>query len=118
MVEALRMGWRTGLPLVEVISLREQLDGMLHQIRSERHIRRPAIRCARCGHVGEAAEPDVSVRALILSLGRFGIASAEEVKAAEKSWALYRKQNGLDLYGKAERTERDGIGGCLHSDAR
>lgn len=85
MVETLRTCWRAGLPLDEVIALRDQVDGMLHRIRSERHLHPPIIRCVRCGCVGEAAEPDVSVRALLLSLGRFGIASAEEVKAVEKS---------------------------------
>jgi hypothetical protein len=45
---------------------------------------------------GEGAEPHVSVRAMIWLLTRFGIAAG----ALEKSWAAYRKQNGLDLYGK------------------
>ncbi len=38
---------------------------------------------------------------MILSLGRFGIASPETTKALEKEWSRYRKENGLDLYGKA-----------------
>ena len=67
---------------------------------------------------GEAAEPDVSVRAVILSLGRFGIASAEEVKALEKSWSPYRKQKGLDLYGKTEDAERASTGTCPHPSVR
>jgi hypothetical protein len=33
--------------------------------------------CPRCGHWGEAAEPTVSVQTMILSLGRFGIASGK-----------------------------------------
>lgn len=118
MVETLRIRWRVGLSVDEVIALRDQLDAMLHRIRAERHIRPPVIKCARCGHVGEAAEPDVSVRAVILSLGRFGIASAEEVKALEKSWSLYRKQKGLDLYGKTEDAERASTGTCLHPSVR
>jgi hypothetical protein len=73
MVETLRTRWRAGQPLDEVIALRDQLDAMLHQIRAERHIHPPVVRCPKCGHVGQAAEPEVSVRAMILSLGRFGI---------------------------------------------
>jgi len=76
---------------------------MLHKIRAERHIRPPVIRCSRCGHVGEAAEPDVSVRAMILSLGRFGMVAPDQVKALEQRWAAHRKQNGLDLYGKTAK---------------
>ena len=45
---------------------------------------------------GEGAEPQVSVRAMILSRTRFGIATG----ALEKRRAAYRKQDGLDLYSK------------------
>ena len=86
---------------------------MLHKIRAERHIRPPVIRCSRCGHVGEAAEPDVSVRAMILSLGRFGMVAPDQVKALEQRWAALRKQNGLDLYGRTAKTEAPT---CAHSD--
>ena len=91
---------------------------MLHRIRAERHIPPRVITCPHCGHVGEAAEPDVTVRAMILSLGRFGIAPAEQVKVLEKRWVAYRKQNGLDLYGKeAEPPARTEAAKCAHSDA-
>jgi hypothetical protein len=40
---------------------------------------------------------------MILSLRRFGIAPAEQAHALEKSWAAYRKENGLDLHGKRGR---------------
>jgi hypothetical protein len=87
---------------------------MLQCIRSERHIRPPVIRCPRCGRVGEAAEFDVTVRAMILSLGRFGIAPAEHVKKLEKRWAAHRKQNGLDLYGKAADPAKIVVPTCAH----
>jgi hypothetical protein len=118
MLEILRTKWHAGMSFAELIELRDELDTMLHGIRSARHIRPPVIRCPRCGHVGEAAEPDVTVRAMILSLARFGIAPAEQVRALEKRWAAHRKQIGLDLYGKtvepAAKTENSA---CAHSNA-
>jgi len=42
---------------------------------------------------------------MILALGRFGMAPADRVQALEKRWAAYRKQNGLDLDGKAKPAE-------------
>lgn len=84
-----------------MIDLRDEFDAMLHHIRSTRHIRTPVIRCPRCGHAGPAAEPDVSVRSMIIALGKFGIISAEEAKTPEERWAAYRRTNGLDLHGKA-----------------
>ena len=113
MVDELRSRWRVGLPLPDVIQLRDDLDAMLHRIRSERNIRTPVIRCRSCGHVGPAAEPDVSVRATIISIGRFGIAPAEQVKALEKRWAAHRKANGLDLNGKQASAQRP-IDQCGH----
>jgi hypothetical protein len=50
--------------------------------------------------VGPGAEPDVSVRATIIALGRFRIVSGEDVKTLEKRWAAYREANGLDLHCK------------------
>ena len=117
MLEILRARWHVGLQFAELIELRDELDTMLHQIRAERHIRPPVISCSRCGHVGEAAEPDVSVRAMILSLGRFSMAPAEQVKTLEKRWAAHRKQKGLDLYGKKAEPADAGSPGCAHSNA-
>ena len=67
-----------------LISLRDELDGMLQRIRTGRNIQTPIITCRRCGTTGRAAEPHVSVRALILALGRFGIASKDQNPRAGK----------------------------------
>jgi hypothetical protein len=100
MIAELRSRWGAGLSLPDLIHLRDDLDAMLHRIRSERHICSPIIKCPSCGQVGPAMEPDVSVRATILALGRFGLASADDVKTLEKRWAAHRKANTLDLHGK------------------
>jgi hypothetical protein len=47
------------------------------------------------------AEPRVSVRAMILALGRFGIATRAKTTTLEREWAKYREKHGLDLYGKS-----------------
>jgi hypothetical protein len=117
MIEILRTRWRVSLPFEALIELRDELDAMLHRIRAEHHIRPPVISCPRCGHVGEAAEPDVTVRAMILSLGRFGIAPSAQVKVLGKRWAAYRKQNGLDLYGKTALPAGAGVPACDSSHA-
>jgi hypothetical protein len=49
---------------------------------------------------GHAAEPRVSVRALILALARFEIASKDQTRALEKAWAQYRNQHRLDIEGR------------------
>ena len=117
LLDALRVRWRADLSFDQLIDLRGELNAMLHRIRSERHIRPPVIRCPHCGNVGKAAEPDVTVRAMILSLERFGIAPAEQVKRLDMRWAAYRKHNGLDLYGKTTVPTATSSPACAHSEA-
>ena len=102
MVETLRFEWRHGMSFEAIIELRDGLDAMLQRIRSERQIWTPVFECPHCGHVGEGRQVHVSVRAMFLSLVRFGIADAEKIKALENSWAVYRRQNTLDIFGKSE----------------
>ena len=98
--------WREAMSFGALIELRDCMDSMLHEVRSERHISSPVFTCRRCGFRGPMAPPRVSVRAMILALGRFGIASPAKTKALEREWAKYRDQHGLDLYGKS-LLERD-----------
>jgi hypothetical protein len=100
MVVRLRSEWHRGVSMPELISLRDELDGMLQRIRTGHNIQTPIITCRRCGTKGPAAEPHVSVRALILAVARFGIASKDQTRAVEKAWAEYRKQHRLDIEGK------------------
>jgi hypothetical protein len=42
------------------------------------------------------------------------MAPAEQVKTLEKRWAAYRKQKGLDLYGKTAKPAEAGAPVCAH----
>jgi len=101
MLAKLQGQWQEAMSFGELIELCDALDAMLHQIRSERHIRSPLFTCPKCGRRGPMAEPRVSVRAMILALGRFGIAIPARIKTLEREWAKYRDLHGLDLYGKS-----------------
>ncbi len=114
MIEWLRAKWHQGMSCDALIELRDELDAQLQRIRSERPIRSPILKCPCCGHVGEGADPHVSVRAMILSLGRLGIASAAQTGAIEKRWAAHRKQQGLDLHGKRNVAPSAGGTVCVH----
>jgi len=105
MIEKLRAEWKAGMSLVSLIELRAVLDSMLCRIRSTGGIHSPVFKCPVCGKTGRGAEPKISVRAMILSLARFGIAKAEETRSLDREWANFRKQNQLDLYGKVMANE-------------
>ena len=95
----------------DLISLRDELDGMLHWIRSSRNIRTPIITCRRCGMTAPAAAPHVSVRALILALARFEITSKDKARALEKEGAAYRQHRRLTGEGKVVEEMPET---CLH----
>lgn len=116
-VERLRAEWEDGLSFPSLIELRDALDIMVRKIRSDRFIRPPIFKCPACGRVAPAAEPRISVRALILSLARFQVSSSEQAKTLERAWAAYREQNQLDPYGKAKAIEPSSSD-CMHSDVR
>jgi hypothetical protein len=118
MVERLRSQWHPGMSFDAIVELRDELDAMLQWIRSKRHIRPPVLRCPRCGHIGEAPQPHVSIRAMLLSLQRFGISDAEHIKDLEKGWAAYRQQNRLDLYGKRAEPAPAKPAHCAHPEVR
>src|ERR1700751_5664848 len=100
MTVRLRSEWHEGMSIPALIDLRDELDETLRRIRASRNIQAPIITCRRCGMAGPAAEPRVSVRALILALARFEIASKDQTRTLEKAWAQYRKQHRLDIEGR------------------
>jgi hypothetical protein len=99
MVDTLRREWHEGMSIAELVRLRERLDSMLQSIRSERKIRSPLMKCPKCGKRRPAVEPRVSVRAMVLSLSRFGIVSPTEARSLERAWVRYQRENGLDIDG-------------------
>jgi hypothetical protein len=100
MVGTLRREWRDSMAPAQWIELRDQLDAMLESLRTQRGIRPALIYCAKCKTQHRAQFLRVSVRALILALRRFEIASDDTVRACEKAWNQYRRQHALDLYGQ------------------
>ncbi len=100
MIELLRREWRESLAWDDLVVLRDHVDALLQELRSTRGIRPARMTCARCGYRGPGGESSVSVRAMILTLGRFGIADATVAKALEKRWKAHAKASHLDRDGR------------------
>ena len=118
MVEHLRLRWRDNLSMEALLGLRDELDDMLGRIRSTRHISNPVFKCPARGHIGHRADPQISVRATILALARFGVTTREPARVLEKAWSAYRTTAGLDLYGHTARSEPARLPRCVHSAER
>jgi hypothetical protein len=105
MIDILREGWSDSLSWDEIVHLRDLLDETLQRIRTAGRILPPMMYCRACGRRHRSAPPRVSVRALLLALPRYGIASERAAKELERRWSMHRKANGLDLYGKGPGAE-------------
>src|SRR6266566_7820102 len=104
MIETLRSRWNAAMPFPVLIELCNIVDGMFQRRQPRGPILPPGSRCPECGRiVGLESQQrhSISVRATILSLGRFGIASPEVTRRTEKEWAKYRAENRLDPYGRS-----------------
>ena len=59
------------------------------------------------------------MRAAILTLGKFGIASPEITRKIEQEWAKYRTEHGLDIYGHSAESvpgvQQVNKSDCTHS---
>lgn len=112
MIDQLRAQWNQDLSFEALIALRDTLDVMLQKIRADRQLHSAKIRCPQCRRMAEGPAPQVTVRAMILSLLRNGIAEAEQVHALEKSWSAYRKQHDLGVHGQPAGTAEATV--CAH----
>ena len=105
MIDVLRQDWRQDVTWEQFIVLRDCLDAMLQEIRTSRTIQPPTMWCPECEAWTRQAPPRVSVRATIFALGRFEIVPETDVKSLEKRWKGYRKENGLDRFGKSSHNQ-------------
>lgn len=110
-VDELRRRWRDDQSEQELVALGSALDANLQQLRTERNIQPPMMRCRQCQGRHRAAHPRVSVRAAILAAKRFEIAPPHVVASTERRWAKFRRAQSLDRYGQpannSTRTEPD-----------
>jgi hypothetical protein len=104
LVASLRSKWRSDLTWEAIIELREHLQGQLQDLRRQRSILPPIIRCTSCGATGPAAPPTISVRAMLLAVGRFRIEPTDVARQRERNWVRYRTKHRLDLVGQQEST--------------
>lgn len=97
-IAELRASWSPGLPWDRVIDLREKLQRTLDEVVALRH-RAHEGAGSRCSHCGGQMRPVITVRAVLLALGRFGIESPEAVRLLDKAWAKHRALGRLDMFG-------------------
>ena len=100
LIALLGQTWSPAMAEGEWLALRDRLDTLPQTMRRERQIVSAMLWCPHCHARHRAAPPPVAVRAMILALGRCGLAS--EVKVVERRWNTYRRQHHVERYGLPE----------------
>lgn len=99
-VALLRSRWRTDLAWEDIITLRDHLQSAMEELRARRGIVAATVRCPSCGITAPGAEPRISIRALLISVRRFGIDADDVIRARERDWARRQQKLQLDLFGR------------------
>jgi hypothetical protein len=100
MIALLRKAADPFMSVDAMLRLRDRLDTTLQRIRRTRQILPAMLWCPHCQAHHRAAPPRVSVRAMLLALGRFAAMAPSDVQALETHWNRYRRQHRLDRYGQ------------------
>jgi hypothetical protein len=126
MIEMLRSQWNETVTFRRLIELSASLDEMFQQHQPAGPRLPSGSRCPECGRIVKSenfGRHRISVRATILTLGRFGIAAPALTKKIEKEWERYRaqkSQNGFDRYGRLSPAfpetlaDKSNQAGCTH----
>ena len=77
---------------------------MRKQLRHERGIQPPRIRCPECGSVSRSDISGISVRSVLFALKNDGVITDTEFRELDKRWMKYKKNNGLDAFGRKAKT--------------
>jgi len=106
MIEELKHGWSPTMPWEKVADLCARMTERRKQIRQERGIQPPGMRCAQCGIVSRADISGISIRSALFALKNGGVITDTELRDLDESWTMHRKKNGLDRFGRRAETRR------------
>jgi len=100
MIEELKRGWSRTMPWDEVAELCARMTEKRRQIRQERGIQPPKMRCAQCGSVSRCDISGIPIRSALFALKNSGVITDTELRQLDKSWMKHRKKNGLNAFGR------------------
>jgi hypothetical protein len=110
MIEELVREWSPTMSWEEVADLCARMTEKRKQVRQERGIQSPKMRCpcARCGGamVSRTDLSGISIRSALFVLKKGGVITDAELEQLDENWMKHRKKNGLDAFGRRAETRR------------
>ena len=107
MLEELKTSWSRTMPWKELANFCARMTEKRKQIRRERGIQPPKMRCPKCGNISQSDISGVSIRSALFALKNNGVITDDEFKEIDKSWMKHKKRNDLDAHGQKSETPRD-----------
>jgi hypothetical protein len=109
MLEELKTAWSISMSWDELADFCERMTDMRKQIREERGIQSPKMRCNQCGGnlIPMTDASGISIRSALFALRNNGVITNDEFKKLDKSWMKHKKKNGLDANGRRIETTPD-----------
>ena len=117
MLEELKKAWSSSMFWDDLADFCARMTERRKQIRKERGIQSPKMRCNRCGGAMRPLSDvsGISIRSALFALRNNGVITNDELKKLDKSWMKYKKKNGLDACGRKTATAPDeGTGSTAH----
>ena len=102
MLEELKASWSEAMSWDELADFCARMTKMRKQIREERGIQPPKMRCNRCGGamLPLSDVSGISIRSALFALRNNGVITNDELKKLDKSWMKHKKKKGLDAHGR------------------
>src|SRR5258707_999922 len=100
MLEELRRCWNELLGWEALGALCSKMTELRKQVRAQRGIGSARTVCKCCGGEAVIGPALISVRSLLLALRKSDQITDDTFEKLDGDWAKYRKQHGLNAYGK------------------
>ena len=106
MIDDLKRQWSRTMPWAEIADLCARMTERRRQIRQERNIQSPRMRCNQCGGalLPLSDVSGISIRSTLFALKKSGVITDTEFEDLDRSWARHKKNNGLDAFGRKAKT--------------
>ena len=115
MLAELRATWSRAMTWEQLAEFCSRMTARRSEIRRERGIQSPLLRCRCCGEVSRAAPVRISIRSALFALRKEGLVTQDEFDELDRSWKKHRASCGLDANGVVPESRP---ADCLHHPTR
>lgn len=99
MISELKNRWYKNISWDDTREICRNMQVLRDKIRKDRNIKPVKMYCKKCEKYTFSTPPPISIRSLLFALRKSDIITEVELKAYDKEWKKYKRENNLDPYG-------------------